>query len=102
MFYLRPMSTPIAHHEFGPSTLKHIEVCPGYRSSDETNPMAEEGTMLHDKVERGDLSDLTDEQTQLVQFCLDYAKPFIEGADEVQHEQRYEIRLHGKKDLQGV
>lgn len=61
--------------------------------------MAEEGTMLHDKVEREDFTDLTEEQTQLVQFCLDYAKPFIEEADEVQHEQRYEIRLHGQKDL---
>jgi hypothetical protein len=94
------MSSPIAHHEFGPSTLKYIEVCPGYRSSDETNPMAEEGTMLHDRVERADLTDLSDEQKGLVQFCLDYAKPFMDGADFFKHEQRYEIRLYGDKDIQ--
>ena len=94
------MSSPTAHHKFGPSTLKNIEICSGYRSSDETNPMAEEGTMLHDRVERNDFTDLTEEQSGLVKFCLDYAKPYIEGADFFKHEQRYEIKLYGDKDLQ--
>ena len=94
------MSTPTSHHEFGPSTLKHIEVCPGYRSSGGTNPMAEEGTMLHEKVENEDLTDLTDEQKILVQKCLDYAKPFIEEADFVKKEERYTINLYGAGDVQ--
>ena len=89
------MSTPIHHHEFGPSTLKNIEICPGYRSSGGTNPAAEEGTMLHEKVENKDFTGLTDEQKMIVQKCLDYAKPFEDEADFVKDEQRYTIKLHG-------
>ena len=87
-----------SHHEFGPSTLKHIEICPGYRSSNETNPMAEEGTMLHDKVEKEDLSDITDEQRLLVKKCLDYTKPFRDKADFIVKEQKTKINLRSYKD----
>ena len=45
------MSSPEEHHELGPSTLKYVEICPGYRSSNETNQFAEEGTMLHSAAE---------------------------------------------------
>jgi len=37
-----------AHHELGPSALKYVEICPGYRSENVSSPWAEEGTMLHE------------------------------------------------------
>lgn len=83
-----------AHHKLGPSTLKWVEICPGYRSSNETNPMAEEGTMLHEAVENEDMTGLDEVQISLVQKCLDYAKPFMDEADEVLKEERLTIKLY--------
>ena len=92
------MSGPEAHHSLGPSALKWIEICPGFRSSNETNPAAEEGTMLHEAVETGNMEDLSPEQKNLVQKCLDYAKPLIEEADEVIKEERLTIHLHEPRE----
>ena len=86
--------TETAHHKLGPSTLKWVEICAGYRSSNETNPMAEEGTMLHEAVENNDMEGLDDVQIALVQKCLDYAKPFEAEADEVLDEERLTIKLY--------
>lgn len=83
-----------AHHKLGPSTLKWVEICAGYRSSNETNPMAEEGTMLHEAVENEDMSGLDEVQISLVQKCLDYAKPFMDKADEVFKEERLTINIY--------
>tara|TARA_Y100000289_G_scaffold25161_1_gene24583 strand:+ start:225 stop:491 length:267 start_codon:yes stop_codon:yes gene_type:complete len=88
------MSSPEQHHELGPSTLKYVEICPSYRSSNETNIFAEEGTMLHSAAETGDLSGLDEEQLKQVVACLDYIKPMEDVADEVHKELRTEIR-HG-------
>lgn len=88
------MSSPEEHHELGPSTLKYVEICPSYRSSNETNPFAEEGTMLHSAAETGDLDGLNEEQLRLVISCLDYIKPLELEADKVFKELRVEIR-HG-------
>ena len=83
-----------AHHKLGPSTLKWVEICPGYRSSNETNPMAEEGTMLHEAVENEDMTGLDEVQISLVQKCLDYAKPFMDEADEVLKEERLTVKIY--------
>lgn len=88
------MSSPEDHHELGPSTLKYVEICPSYRSSNETNIFAEEGTMLHSAAETGDLSGLDEEQLKQVVACLDYIKPMEDVADKVYKELRTEIR-HG-------
>lgn len=88
------MTSPDQHHELGPSTLKYVEICPSYRSSNETNPFAEEGTMLHEAAETGELSGLNEEQLRHVVACLDYIKPMEDVADEVHKELRVEIR-HG-------
>ena len=82
------MSSPEEHHELGPSTLKYVEICPGYRSSNETNVFAEEGTMLHSAAETGDLDGLDEEQIRAVVACLDYIKPLEDKADEVHKEMR--------------
>ena len=89
------MASPEEHHALGPSTLKYVEICPGYRSSDETNPFAEEGTMLHEAAETGNLDGLNDEQIRLVISCLDYLSPYEDAADEVHKELRVEIRYDG-------
>ena len=89
------MSSPEEHHELGPSTLKYVEICPSYRSSNETNPFAEEGTMLHRSAETGNLEGLNEEQIRLVISCLDYIKPLELEADKVFKELRVEIR-HGE------
>lgn len=86
------MATPEEHHELGPSTLKYVEICPGYRSSNETNIFAEEGTMLHEAAETGNLDGLNEEQMRLVISCLDYLAPFEEAADEIHKELRVKIR----------
>ena len=88
------MSSPDQHHELGPSTLKYVEICPSYRSSNETNPFAEEGTMLHEAAETGELSGLNEEQLRHVVSCLDYIKPMEDAADRVEKEMRVEIQ-HG-------
>jgi hypothetical protein len=86
------MSTPEQHHELGPSTLKYVEICPGYRSSDETNIFAEEGTMLHSATENKCFDGLNDEQKELVTKCLDYLAPLEKDADKIEKEVRVEIR----------
>jgi len=55
--------------------LKYVEICPSYRSSNETNVFAEEGTLLHSAAETGNMDGLTDEQIRLVVSCLDYIQP---------------------------
>ena len=86
------MSTPEEHHELGPSTLKYVELCPGYRSSNETNIFAEEGTLLHSAAETGNMEGLSEEQIKLVQSCLDYIYQLEEQPDvEVFKELRVEV-----------
>jgi hypothetical protein len=86
------MSSPEDHHELGPSTLKYVEICPSYRSSNETNPFAEEGTKLHAAAETENMDGLTDEQIRLVVSCLDYIQPLVNAADEVHREMRVSIK----------
>lgn len=90
------MTSPEEHHELGPSTLKYVEICPSYRSSNETNPFAEEGTMLHSAAETGNLDGLNEEQLRLVISCLDYIKPLEDVADDIHKELRVSIRHGGQ------
>jgi len=85
------MASPIDHHKFGPSTLKYIEICPGFRNSNETNPAAEEGTMLHHAVETENFEGLTEEQLGLVKKVLSVVEPLREGADKVIKETKLTI-----------
>lgn len=91
--------TEEAHHKLGPSTLKWVEICAGYRSSNETNPMAEEGTMLHEAVENMDTTGLDDVQISLVEKCVAYAKPFELEADEVLDEERLTIKIYDDENV---
>lgn len=87
------MATPIDHHKFGPSTLKYLEICPSFRNSGETNPAAEEGTLLHFATETENFEGLTEDQVELVNKVLDVVRPLREGADEVIKETKLTITL---------
>ena len=82
-----------AHHELGPSALKYVEICPGYRNENVSSPWAEEGTLLHEACERGDTEGLDDEQAKAVVSCLDYVEKLEKGADKVLKEHRVYIGL---------
>jgi hypothetical protein len=60
------------HHPLGPSALKHVEICPGYRSASEETVFTIEGTLLHEACETRDLSKLSQDQKPLVESCLEY------------------------------
>jgi len=60
------------HHPLGPSTLKHVEICPGYRSASEETVFTIEGTLLHEACETRDFSKLSQDQLPLVESCLEY------------------------------
>jgi len=79
-----------SHHELGPSALRYVEICPGWRSTNETNVYAEEGTKLHKACETGRLDDLDEEQMRLVATCLDY----VEALEDEPHTETYkELRV---------
>ena len=82
-----------AHHELGPSALKYVEICPGYRSENVSSPWAEEGTRLHLACEENDFEGLDEEQMAAVATCLDYVEALEKDADEVHKELRVEINL---------
>lgn len=86
--------TEEAHHKLGPSTLKWVEICPGYRSDNGTNPMAEEGTMLHDRVENEHYEGLDEVQISLVDKCIEYSDIYCEKADEIFKEERLVINIY--------
>jgi len=87
-----------AHHPLGPSTLKNVEICPGYRSSGESSIFAEEGSMLHEKVENGDLEDLDDEQMHAVCLCLNYGDAIIKNNPHVDVLKEEKIKILLTKD----
>ena len=90
----------MAHHPFGPSTLKHVEICPSYRSANETNPIAEEGTLLHEACEVGSLHELDSHQQALVAVCLNYVDVLIEkGVSKVHKERKLHIDLFERDEL---
>ena len=91
------ITTPTYHHPFSPSSLDRLKACPGSWFMQQGMPReeseeADEGTMLHDKVARGDLSGLTTEQEELVRACLDYLKDKVDDDTEVIYEMPLDIR----------
>ena len=81
------------HHELGPSALRYVEICPGWRSTNETNVYAEEGTLLHKACETGKLDELSEEQMKLVATCLDYVETLEKDGDETYKELQVDIAL---------
>lgn len=62
------------HHDFSPSTLQAREASPCYQPRDSDSEASRAGVKQHKAFETGDLSQLTDEQAEAVELCLDYSK----------------------------
>lgn len=87
------MSGPDAHHKLGPSTLKNVEVCPGFRSTNEENVFTIEGTKMHEAAETENFKGLDEEQEVMVAKALAYKQSLEEEGSETILEQRVTIRL---------
>ena len=81
------------HHELGPSSLKYVEVCPGFRSTNEENVFTIEGTLLHKAAETEDMAGLSEEQETLVAKALAYVKKIKTKGMDMLTEQQLDIRL---------
>ena len=60
------------HAKHSPSSLGYKEICPAFRGRSGTNPAAEEGTLMHEALEKDDYSKLNEEQAFLCGLCRDY------------------------------
>lgn len=83
------------HARFSPSKLEGLEICPKYRREEDTEA-SDEGTMMHEACETGNLDGLTEEQRSAVSLALGYKdalKARCAGAQEL-----LEVRLE-LKDL---
>lgn len=77
---------PAKHAKHSPSSLGYKEACPSFRSNPGSNPVAEEGTMLHEALEKDDFTALTDEQRVLCEMCRDFRDgELAKMNDPVQH-----------------
>tara|TARA_R100000231_G_scaffold41281_5_gene36097 strand:- start:9776 stop:10024 length:249 start_codon:yes stop_codon:yes gene_type:complete len=70
-----------AHAEFGPSGLKYVKACPGFKGKEGTSEAAEKGTRIHEALEVNDPSALRDEEElgiyeKIVQMEFDFLKDF--------------------------
>lgn len=86
---------PTLHHKYGPSGLASFERCPQFVKREEgeggAHPVAVEGTMLHSKVELRDVTNLTKDQTTMVENSLAYMDQLTADADSVEQEIMLEI-----------
>ena len=65
-----PTAKP-AHAKRGPSSLKMYAACPSYKPRGGTNPAAEMGTRIHEALETGVWTTLSDFEQMLAQLCQD-------------------------------
>lgn len=63
---------PTKHAKHSPSSLSYKESCPAYASRPGTNAVAEEGTRMHEALERDDFTGLTEDQLFLCSLCRDF------------------------------
>ena len=85
------------HHEFSPSKLEQLRICPGSYVMQQGLPetpsaISAEGTLLHNAVATGDFTGLNDEQIEVVQQCIDFYKSFMKEGSQVLFEQAVEIK----------
>lgn len=63
---------PSKHAKHSPSSLGYKEACPSFYSRPGSNPVAEEGTMLHAALEHDSFDGLNEEQRVLCEQCRDF------------------------------
>ena len=63
-----------AHSKISPSKLKNLELCPGYLADTnrEVHAITLQGTKIHQSLDSGKLTDLTEEEQNWARMCLDY------------------------------
>lgn len=96
------LQTEPAHHQHSPSTLKWKAVCPGW-TSDQTGDMtaADDGTIMHEAYETGNLNGLSEEHAGLVRQAIGFTDELERGADQVLREFRMQVlggRTRGTAD----
>ena len=79
----QPQTEPRKHHEFSPSRLQQYSMCPGSYwmqkgLPDQPSAAADEGTRLHEAVTTGNVDELTADQVELVNKCLELKQRLIE------------------------
>ena len=84
------------HHEFSPSRLEQFRLCPGsyYMQQglpEEESEWAKEGQLLHRAVALRDLDGLNDEQTTVVQKCLDFVDKLMVEGDKIYLEEQVSV-----------
>jgi len=60
------------HAEYSPSGLKMFEACPSYKKREGSNAIADQGTKIHEAIDSGDTSLLTEEEAAIAQYCFDF------------------------------
>lgn len=60
------------HARHAPSSLGYKEICPAFYGKSGSNPVADEGTMLHEALEREQYDHLSEEQAFLAGLCRDF------------------------------
>jgi hypothetical protein len=70
------------HAKFSPSSWKYRAICRRWENHGGTNEAAEEGTLLHERLETGNYDGLNEEQVEAIQKVLKIVTPFfnMEGA----------------------
>ncbi len=95
------------HALHAPSSLGYKEICPSFSSRPGSNAAADEGSRLHECVEKGTVDGLPDEQALLVLYCLDYRSKTLSGmtSPKVFHEVPLKIAgglSHGTADFLAI
>jgi superfamily II DNA or RNA helicase len=83
-----------AHARYSPSSLTYREICPGWDNDNDPNKdttAADEGTRCHEAMEKESTKGLTEEQTLIVEMCLDYINDLKTPTTKVFKETRLKI-----------
>ena len=94
-------------YTYRPSALARAKLCPGsvalsHGFPETSSAAADEGTLLHERVVSGDLSDLDAEQVEAVTAAREYAEILCEGAGTNFFEHRIVKQLSGGIKLGGT
>ena len=105
------------HSPYSPSQLQRISLCPASVKASEDAPEEVEseyavmGTLKHkmialliagESVETEDVKTIGNEGTEQIQYCLDYAEPFINTAHEVRIEVKGSLGYLGLPEVSGT
>ena len=84
------------HHDFSPSRLEQLRMCPGSYVMQQGLPDVEtewskEGTLLHNAVATRNTDGLNDEQKEVVERCFEFLNSITDGDDDIYIEQKFSV-----------